>query len=180
MIMIRLFFIMTVLTGVIYPLGVTLFSQIAFSHQANGSMTNMGSTLISQKFTSDDYFHSRPSAADYATVASGASQTSPTHREGKEKYEQRKKDFPHAGEDFWTSSGSGLDPHLSPSSAFSQVSRIAKQRGMEESKLAALINEHTEDPTWGIWGQSRVNVLELNIALFKEAHVHAGSAPQRP
>jgi potassium-transporting ATPase KdpC subunit len=183
--MMRLFFILTFLTGIVYPLGVTLISKFFFSEEASGSLIQhegktIGSKLIAQKFEGPGFFHSRPSAADYATVASGASQASPTHLEAREKRENRRKEFPDAGVDFWTTSASGLDPHLSPSSALSQISRIEKIRNLSKDTLTNLVMKYTEGPTWGIWGQPRVNVLELNIALLKEVNVHTGSAPQKP
>lgn len=185
MVIIRLFFILTFITGVIYPLSVTLVSQLAFSEKAEGSLVKsgdkiVGSSLIAQKSESEGLFHSRPSAADYATVSSGASQASPTHREAKDKREVRKLMNPTAGIDLWTTSGSGLDPHISPKSALAQITRIAKATGLPEVKLSEMILQNSDGPTWGIWGQPRVNVLELNIALLKEVNVHTGSAASEP
>jgi K+-transporting ATPase ATPase C chain len=170
--MFRLLLVLTILCGVIYPLSVTLVGQVLFSDTASGSLLKegdkiVGSRLLAQKFVRDDFFHSRPSAADYATVASGASQSSPTQKSAKELREKRKAQLPNGGVDAWTTSGSGLDPHISPKTAKAQVKRVALARGVSSSSLHAMVNQFTEGPTLGIWGQPRVNVLELNMALSK-------------
>jgi K+-transporting ATPase ATPase C chain len=170
---IRLFFILTFLTGVLYPLGVTLVGQTFFSEKSSGSLLKkndvvIGSELLAQKFTQDSFFHERPSAGDYATVSSSASQAGVTYLEAKEKREKRQADFPDADLDYWSASGSGLDPHITPRSALAQLPRVAKARGMDEAKLTQMILTHVEDQTWGIWGQPRVNVLKLNRDLSEE------------
>lgn len=170
MAMLRLFFVLTLLCGVIYPLLVTGISQIAFPHEANGSLLRegdkiVGSSLLAQKFTSTSYFHPRPSAGDYATVASGASQHSPTHKAGTAARLLRQKELPLAAVDAWTTSASGLDPHISPSSAWAQIPHVAAARGLSPEVIRQLVEAHTKTATWGIWGQPRVNVLELNLAL---------------
>lgn len=171
--MLKLFFYLTLICGVIYPLSVTVIAKIIFPHKASGSLiTNnekiVGSELLAQKFTEARYFHPRPSAGDYATVSSGASQFSPTSKTGMEQILQRKSQFPNAGLDFWTTSGSGLDPHISPQSAFAQVDRIATTLRVTPKSIKALIERHIEGPTLGIWGQPRVNVLKLNLDLLSE------------
>lgn len=179
--MLRLIFVMTLICGVIYPLTVTLVGQGLFPNESNGSFISVngkkiGSKLLAQKFESEVFFHSRPSATDYAGVGSGATQHSVTHAEGKKIREDRRIRLPHAGVDSWTASGSGLDPHISPESAFAQAERVAAARGIAIEKLKELIAQHIEGPTLGIWGQPRVNVLELNIALLAEgSHEHARS-----
>lgn len=170
--MLRLFLGLTLICGIIYPAIVTVIGLGLFPDEASGSLIKegnkiLGSRLIAQKFERDDFFHPRPSAADYATVASGASQWSPTHKAGKELRDKRMSELPGAGIDAWTSSGSGLDPHISPKNALFQVKRIAHARGITAPSLEKLVTQSTEPATLGIWGRPRVNVLELNIALLK-------------
>lgn len=185
-----LLLLMTALTGLAYPLAITGIAQVAFPSQANGSLIErdgkvVGSALIGQAFASDRYFHGRPSAtvgpdpADPArTVAqpynaanSGGSNYGPTakaliDRMG-EDVARRKRENPGAPvpTDLVTSSGSGLDPDLSPEAAAFQVSRVAKARGIQESVLRQLVDAHTEGRALGVLGEARVNVLQLNLAL---------------
>ncbi len=185
-----LLLLMTALTGLAYPLAITGIAQVAFPSQANGSLIErdgkvVGSALIGQAFASDRYFHGRPSAtvgpdpADPArTVAqpynaanSGGSNYGPTakaliDRMG-EDVARRKRENPGAPvpTDLVTSSGSGLDPDLSPEAAAFQVPRVAKARGIQESVLRQLVDAHTEGRTLGVLGEARVNVLQLNLAL---------------
>jgi K+-transporting ATPase ATPase C chain len=169
--MLRLFLMLTLLCGVIYPMAVTIVSQTFFADKANGSLVVkngqlIGSSLLAQKFERQDFFHPRPSAADYATIPSGASNNSV------EKIKQNHK----AGRE--STSASGLDPHISPEMAFAQVSRVAAARGQSEVSLEKLIKAHIEGETLGIWGRPRVNVLELNISLSEqENHGKSGSTP---
>jgi K+-transporting ATPase ATPase C chain len=182
--MLRLFLGLSLLCGVLYPLGVTVVAQLLFSERAQGSQVKIegklvGSSLLAQKFVGEGYFHPRPSAGDFATVSSAASQHSPTHRAGTEAREQRRTAQPSAGVDAWTTSGSGLDPHVSLQTAIAQIPRVAAARGMAPEELTALIEKLSEGPTLGIWGRSRVNVLELNLAIMsKGMHANAGTAPQ--
>lgn len=169
----------TVGLGVIYPFAVWGVGQAFFPHQANGSLLSnpqgevIGSELIGQNFTSRQYFHSRPSAAGigYDAGASSGSNLGPTN----EKLIVRVKDSTNAlaaeapgkpiPADLVTTSGSGLDPHISPAAADFQTPRIAKERGIDESDLRRLVGEFTESRTLGILGEQRVNVLLLNIEL---------------
>jgi K+-transporting ATPase ATPase C chain len=173
---IRMLLAMTLVTGVAYPLLVTLFAQVAFRDQANGSLLEqngkvVGSALIGQPFSDPKYFWGRPSATSpmpYNGAASSGSNQGPTNPALKEAVEGRIKD--HGGKtpvpaDLVTASGSGLDPHISPASAEYQIARVAKARNVAEEKLRELIARHTEGRQLGILGEPRVNVLRLNLAL---------------
>ena len=187
----RMFAVMTILTGVLYPLGVTAISQVAFHSQANGSVVSadgkeVGSELLAQKFESTGYFWPRPSAADYGTVASGASNKGPISKDLKDKIEERKAALRKAHElpanapvpdDLVTASGSGLDPHISPEAARFQIPRVAKARELNAQLLEDLLKAQTESRQMGLFGEPRVNVLKLNLALDKLASrpaQHAG------
>jgi potassium-transporting ATPase KdpC subunit len=182
----------TVITGVIYPLVMTGVSEAIFPHQANGSLIEkdgavIGSTLIGQAFASDNYFHGRPSATlgpdpsdpsktipmPYNAANSAGSNLGPTSKTLIDRVtaevETLKQENPAAPipTDMVTTSGSGLDPHISPEAAYFQVPRIAKARNMPENALRQLVAEHVEGRTLGLFGEPRVNVLELNLALDK-------------
>lgn len=181
--MMRLFVILTFVTGILYPLSVTLLSSIAFKDKASGSLVLhenkvVGSSLIGQKFTGPGFFHPRPSAADFATVASGASQLSPTSEKGRTQFETLKAQEPNAGEDMWTTSGSGIDPHISPESAYAQVQRVSSARALDSKIVKKLVENHVQGPTAGIWGRARVNVLELNLDLIKVINGDTGTVTQ--
>jgi potassium-transporting ATPase KdpC subunit len=171
----------TVLLGVAYPLVATALAQRIFPRQANGEMisangTAVGSSLIGQAFSSPGYFHPRPSAAgpagyDPNSSSGGASNLGPTNAA---LITRVKADVGHAEAenpgaaipvDMVTTSGSGLDPHISPGSAEFQVPRVAKERGMSERDVRALVQKHTEGRQLGFLGEPRVNVLELNLEL---------------
>jgi potassium-transporting ATPase KdpC subunit len=164
--------------GFIYPLGVLGLSRLLFPKQASGSLIEkngriIGSRLIGQAFTSDKYFHSRPSAAGtgYDASASSPSNLGPTNqalvdrvKSDVAKLQQENPGVPIPA-DLVTSSGSGLDPEISPAAAEFQIPRVAKARGLSADSIKALVARHTQARTWGIFGEPRVNVLELNLDL---------------
>lgn len=172
-----LFALLTLLTGVIYPLLVTGITQVIFPFQANGSLEkNTHSNLIGQSFSHRDYFWGRPSATApffYNAAASSGSNlgvTNPALLDAvKARIAALKKADPHNKAavpiDLITASASGLDPHISPAAANYQIHRIAKVRHLSVEKLQALIAEQTEARQWGFLGEARVNVLQLNLAL---------------
>lgn len=168
---IRAVLVLTVLTGIVYPLLVTAVGLGAFSSAANGSLvrdgeTLRGSELLAQKTENPAYFWPRPSAADFATVASGASNLGPTSATlAKAIADRREKLGATAPGDLLTTSGSGLDPHLSPEAARFQAARVAAARKLPAEKVEALIQQFTEPPQWGLFGEPRVNVFALNRAL---------------
>jgi potassium-transporting ATPase KdpC subunit len=177
---IRLAAVTIVAFGLIYPMVVWATSALVFPSQAGGSAVKkggrvVGSSLIGQAFTSDRYFHPRPSAAGdgYDAMASGASNLGPTNRELVAAVRARVREVERregakrgtVPVDLVTSSGSGLDPHISPDSAYLQVVRVARARGLSEARVRALVAERVEPRQLGILGEPRVNVLELNLAL---------------
>lgn len=183
---VRLFAVLTVLTGVIYPLAITIVGQVVFPAQANGSLVVknevvIGSSLIGQQTTDPRYFWSRPSAVNYmlgssseAVGSSGASNLSPVSATLAEMVAGREQVFREAHNladdvavplDMLFASGSGLDPHISAESARIQIDRVANTRGLDRQVVADLVEAHIEAPQIGILGQARVNVLLLNMAL---------------
>ena len=168
---IRILIVFTVLTGVAYPLVVIGISRVAFPHQTNGSLVMrgdkiIGSDLIAQKFESPRYFWPRPSAGDYATVASGASNKGPTSSDLAKSVDERRVKFgDSAPGDLLTASGSGLDPHISPEAAWMQASRVAAARHLNDAEINAEVQRATEPPQLGMLGEPRVNVLTLNCRL---------------
>jgi K+-transporting ATPase ATPase C chain len=181
---------LTLITGLAYPLAMTGLAQVLFPSRANGSMIVrdgkvVGSALIGQVFTGDGYFHGRPSAtntpdpkdatktvdAPYNAANSGGSNLGPTNKAlldrvkgdvDKLKAENAKEQIPI---DLVTTSGGGLDPHITPQAALFQVPRVAKARNMPEDRVRQLVNENVEGRTLGLLGEPRVNVLALNLAL---------------
>jgi K+-transporting ATPase ATPase C chain len=167
----RIYLVLTLLTGIVYPLAMTGVAQLFFPKQANGSRIIdqnklVGSDLLAQKFESPKYFWPRPSAADFATLPSGASNKGPTSADLKKSTDDRRAKFgTDAPVDLLTASASGLDPHISPEAARSQVQRVAAARNMSIQKIAALVDQTVETPQFGFLGEPRVNVLKLNRAL---------------
>jgi K+-transporting ATPase ATPase C chain len=170
----------TVLLGIVYPLAVTGIAQVIFPDKANGQLIKdkngivIGSRIIGQPFSSAKYFHSRPSAAGAAGYDAGASSGSnlgPTNQKlidrVKADVEKRKAENPELKIpiDLVTTSSSGLDPHISPAAAEFQIPRVARERGMSVDELRQLVEKHTEGRQLGFLGESRVNVLELNLDL---------------
>ena len=181
---------LTVITGLVYPLVMTGIAGVIFPYQAQGSLIErdgkvVGSALIGQVFADDKYFHGRPSAtntpdpkdatktidAPYNAANSMGSNLGPTSKalidRVKGDVEKLKKENPSAPipVDLVTTSGSGLDPDISPASAFFQVPRVAKARSLPEARVRALVEGQVEGRTFGLLGEPRVNVLKLNLAL---------------
>jgi K+-transporting ATPase ATPase C chain len=176
----------TLLLGIIYPLVVTGLAQLLFPAKANGELIvrdgkTVGSRLLGQPFTSPGYFHSRPSAAGaagYDGTASGGSNLGPTNKALLDRVsasvQSLQAENPQAPIpiDLVTASGSGLDPHISPAAADFQIPRVARERGMSEAALRALVKKHTEGRQYGFLGESRINVLELNLELDSVHPIH--------
>jgi K+-transporting ATPase ATPase C chain len=171
---------LTVVLGLAYPLLMTGVGQVAFHDQANGSFVqadgkDVGSSLIGQQFKGADWFQSRPSAASYDALASGGTNLGPNSPEllrsvdaARAHLAQENGVAPGAvPPDAVTSSGSGLDPDISPAYADIQVARVAHARGMSVADVQRLVDEHTQGRILGFLGEPRVNVLELNLALAR-------------
>jgi K+-transporting ATPase ATPase C chain len=170
---------LTGITGIIYPLAMTGIAQVVFPHQANGSLIVegdqvIGSELIGQNFSGEGYFHPRPSAAGdkgYDATSSGGSNLGPNDAglqkrigDSAKQLAEQKPGAP-IPVDLVTTSGSGLDPHISPAGAELQVARVAKARNLSEDAVRELVRVNTEGRQLGILGDPRVNVLLLNLAL---------------
>jgi K+-transporting ATPase ATPase C chain len=171
--------VLTVLLGIIYPFVMTGLSELLFKEKARGSLIEregkvIGSRLIGQPFKSAGYFHPRPSAAGsgYDATASGGTNLGPTSKQlfeeqvrGRAKQLGAESPNTQIPVDLITSSGSGLDPHISPAAAEFQIPRVARERRISEDEVRQLVRKHTEGRQFGVLGEPRVNVLELNLAL---------------
>jgi K+-transporting ATPase ATPase C chain len=179
---IKFLLVMTILTGVIYPFFMTGVAQMVFPSRANGSLVKdgdkiIGSELIGQKFDSSIYFWSRPSAIDYNPMPSGASNLSPTSDKLKQQIAERRRLFVTNNsiaettaipKEMLFASASGLDPHISPESALLQIKRVVMARNLDEAqiqKVKQLIKNKTQEPQFFLFGEPRINVFELNLAL---------------
>ena len=185
---------LTAITGLLYPFAMTGIAGVVFPYQAQGSLIErngkvVGSALIGQDFTSAGYFHGRPSAtvapdpnnstktvpAPYNAANSGGSNLGPTNKalidrvQGDVEKLQQENPSAQVPIDLVTTSGSGLDPDISPAAALFQVPRVAKARNMPEDRVRQLVNEHVEGGTLGFLGEPRINVLALNLALDRAA-----------
>ncbi|MEI1279878.1 potassium-transporting ATPase subunit KdpC [Leptospira venezuelensis] len=166
----------TFVCGIIYPALVFGFSKLTFPKESSGSLIALngkivGSELLAQSFDSPEYFHSRPSAVGYDPSSSGASNLGPTSSQLSKKVDERK--------DYWIalggaepvplellySSGSGLDPHLSPEAVKYQIPIVAKSNGISEGRLIQLVEDSIESPKWGLFGSAKINILKLNLRL---------------
>lgn len=182
---IKILLVMILLTGVIYPVLITVIGQTAFHQRSNGSLIVMknktvGSELIGQQFESNQYFSSRPSAIDYNPLPSGASNLSVTSKELQLRVRRNTAEFDSLNQlpenqivpsEMLYASGSGLDPHISPAAALLQVDRIVKARNLSETTrngIVDIINYSTEGRQLGFLGEERVNVLKLNLELDKQ------------
>jgi potassium-transporting ATPase KdpC subunit len=182
LISLRALFVLTIITGICYPLLITGIVQLAFPFQSNGSIVHrngkiIGSSLVGQTFESDRYFSSRPSATGNSALPSGGSNLGPTSKTLADSIAVRKARFIAKNHtavvppDMLTASASGLDPHIAPASAYAQAMRISMARrfdSLQTVKLRQLIDKHVETPELHLFGEARVNVLLLNLALDSE------------
>lgn len=168
----------TLICGVLYPTLATLTGGALFPAQAQGSLINkdevvIGSSLIAQPFSAPKYFQTRPSAASFNPTAASGSNLAPSNPALRERMTatsadisaREKQDPARIPVDLISASGSGLDPHISPAAAYFQADRIASARALSVAQVRAQIDRHTEAPTFGVFGQARVNVLLLNLSL---------------
>jgi potassium-transporting ATPase KdpC subunit len=183
---IRYLIVTTLLTGIAYPLAMTGLAKAFFPERANGSLVKrgdeiLGSELLAQKFVTPKYFWPRPSGIDFNPQPSGATNWGPTSADLKAKVEERRKALldstsqaeggGQVPQDLLFASASGLDPELSPAAVFFQLPRVINARKLSDQErqvVEALIKERIQAPLWGILGESRINVLELNLAMDKK------------
>ena len=178
----RLCLVIFAFCGILYPLAMTGLAQVIMPAQANGSLVRnangetVGSSLIGQSFKSAQYFHGRVSSINYDAAASGTNNYGPSNEAMLQRVKNDISAFLQANPgvkqseipgDLLTNSGSGLDPHISLQAARIQVPRISTERHIDPARLYALISAYTESPLWGVFGESRVEVLALNLALDK-------------
>jgi K+-transporting ATPase ATPase C chain len=182
--------VLMVITGLLYPGLVTGIAQVLFPRQANGSLITVngqvvGSELIGQQFARAEYFHARPSGTGYNSAASGGTNKGPTDLKLADTLIAQAVDSAvrldravkgHVPSDLATASGSGLDPHISPASAFLQVARVARARGADSTAVRALVERHVEGRQLGFLGDPRVNVLLLNLDLDRTIPSRTGTA----
>ena len=174
--------LLTIITGIVYPLAMTGLAQILFPAQANGSLIVrdgivIGSKLIGQKFAGSGYFHGRPSAAGkdgYDASSSSGSNLGPTNQNlidavknnvAKVRENNALAENASVPSDLVTTSGSGLDPHISPAAAYLQIERVARERGLPNDTVRQLVERQVEGRQWDFLGEPRINVLELNLEL---------------
>lgn len=184
---VRIFVVLTVICGVIYPLLMTGLAQAVFPFQANGSIITrnnapVGSKLIGQNFSSAGYFHGRPSSAGekgYDGTSSSGSNLGPTSKKLMDTVADNLKqvrednglnESAQIPSDLVLASGSGLDPDISPAAAYLQIERVARERKLETGAVRQLVEKHIQERQWGIFGEPRVSVLELNLALDALSH----------
>ncbi|MFW2000116.1 potassium-transporting ATPase subunit KdpC [Acinetobacter ursingii] len=166
------------ISGALYSMASVSFAQLMFPKQANGSVIELngkivGSSLVGQTFVSDHYFHARPSAIAYDADAVGGSNLAVSNPELQKQIKERTLQFAQNNQiveqqvppEMITASGSGIDPDISPESALLQVKRVAQQRALSEQKVRDLVQQQIQSVQLGLYGQARVNVLQLNIAL---------------
>jgi K+-transporting ATPase ATPase C chain len=182
----RLLILLTVVTGIAYPLAMTGAAQTLFSEQANGSLVYIndkpvGSSLLGQNFTAAMYFHGRPPSAGadgYDAAGSSGSNLGPTSKKLEDTLKSNIEEIRNENQiaesfpipsDFVTASASGLDPDISPESAYLQIKRIASERGITENEIRELVTSHIQNRQFGLLGTERVNVLALNMALDRLA-----------
>jgi K+-transporting ATPase ATPase C chain len=171
-------FILTIITGILYPLAITGIAQTIFHKQANGSLIErdgkvIGSEIIGQNFTKPEYFHPRPSQNSYDAANSGGSNLGPTNPALADRLKKDGETFRRDNPDYTgpipadaiTASGSGLDPEISPANALAQAARVAKARGASTDAMQSLVAVNTQQRNLDVLGEPRVNVLKLNMAL---------------
>lgn len=171
---VRLVFLLSILTGLLYPAAVTAVANLCFKDKARGSIITkdgkaVGSVFVGQQFTRDGYFWGRPSAGDYGAMSSAASNLTPAGEKVRKAMRANAGKYANpsgkVADEMLFTSGSGVDPHISPLAARQQVRRVARARGKTPEEIGQLVEKYTEKRDLGFLGQPRVNVLKLNLAL---------------